>query len=311
MYPQGRSAVASTGDLLDLNLPPKPEDMTDEAEMELLNEQLRRLEMDSASTTTASSSSSQRSASPTGFPPDFASSSNSNQLKRMHSNLEARLHPFWATALGSRIVRISVYATDPNQFYSYKSPMLHEDPYDDDTFLKQQPIATREVATAADGSFQARLTLAWDKMCVHPGALQIAFGDPDAEHELYVVADLMPGPLGSAAPLSAQVNYAVRAPRVLRNVQPTDSKALVVPLTHSPVRLISDIDDTVKMSGILSGARAAFHNVFVKDLNDSIIPGMGDWYMGMWRRGVRFHYVVSYPEEADDGHSALTSHSVE
>jgi phosphatidate phosphatase APP1 len=66
-----------------------------------------------------------------------------------------------------------------------------------------------------------------------------------------------------------------------------------VPLTYSPIRVISDIDDTVKLSGVHCGARAVFHNVFVKDLEDNLIPGMGEWYSEMWRRGVRFHYVVS------------------
>jgi phosphatidate phosphatase APP1 len=48
------------------------------------------------------------------------------------------------------------------------------------------------------------------------------------------------------------------------------------------------------MSGITEGARAVFHNVFVKELKDGIIPGMGEWYTNMWERGVRFHYVVSF-----------------
>jgi hypothetical protein len=67
----------------------------------------------------------------------------------------------------------------------------------------------------------------------------------------------------------------------------------VIPITHSPIRVISDIDDTIKISNILSGARAVFRNVFVKELKDSVIPGMGEWYRGMWDRGIRFHYVVS------------------
>jgi len=70
-----------------------------------------------------------------------------------------------------------------------------------------------------------------------------------------------------------------------------------VPLTHSPIRVISDIDDTVKLSGIHRGARAVFHNVFVKDLEDNLIPGMGEWYTEMWRRGVSFHYVSNGPFE--------------
>ena len=66
-----------------------------------------------------------------------------------------------------------------------------------------------------------------------------------------------------------------------------------VSLTYCPIRVISDIDDTVKLSGVHCGARVVFQNVFVKDLEESLIPGMGEWYTEMWRRGVRFHYVVS------------------
>ena len=66
-----------------------------------------------------------------------------------------------------------------------------------------------------------------------------------------------------------------------------------VSLTYCPIRVISDIDDTVKLSGVHCGARVVFQNVFVKDLEENLIPGMGEWYTEMWRRGVRFHYVVS------------------
>jgi phosphatidate phosphatase APP1 len=56
--------------------------------------------------------------------------------------------------------------------------------------------------------------------------------------------------------------------------------------------VISDIDDTIKYSNILSGARSVFFNVFVKELHEILIPGMPEWYNQMWQRGVRFHYVV-------------------
>ncbi|PPR06163.1 hypothetical protein CVT24_000710 [Panaeolus cyanescens] len=72
---------------------------------------------------------------------------------------------------------------------------------------------------------------------------------------------------------------------------------VTVPVTHAPIRLLSDIDDTVKSAGVLSGARAIFHNVFVKELRDIIIPGMGEWYTKMWSMGVRFHYVSNGPYE--------------
>ncbi|KAJ3966777.1 hypothetical protein EV361DRAFT_808443, partial [Lentinula raphanica] len=72
---------------------------------------------------------------------------------------------------------------------------------------------------------------------------------------------------------------------------------LCIPLTHSPVRVISDIDDTIKYSNVTGGARAVFHNVFVRELKDIVIPGMGEWYEEMWKKGVRFHYVANGPFE--------------
>lgn len=64
--------------------------------------------------------------------------------------------------------------------------------------------------------------------------------------------------------------------------------------------LISDIDDTIKFSNILSGARSVFFNVFVKELHEALIPGMPEWYNALWTRGVRFHYVVCPHNYFDD-----------
>jgi phosphatidate phosphatase APP1 len=65
------------------------------------------------------------------------------------------------------------------------------------------------------------------------------------------------------------------------------------PITHCPIRVISDIDDTVKSSDIVSGARVVIQNVFVRELQDNVIPCMGEWYRSMFQRGERLHYVVS------------------
>jgi phosphatidate phosphatase APP1 len=61
--------------------------------------------------------------------------------------------------------------------------------------------------------------------------------------------------------------------------------------------LISDIDDTIKHSHVLSGARSVFYNVFVRDLSESLIPEMASWYNSLYQRGVRFHYVSNGPFE--------------
>ncbi|PPQ64719.1 hypothetical protein CVT24_008346 [Panaeolus cyanescens] len=100
------------------------------------------------------------------------------------------------------------------------------------------------------------------------------------------VTSTLPGIPSSTASSSSALN----SPSMLRT-------HVMVPITHAPIRLLSDIDDTIKSAGVVSGARAIFHNVFVKDLRDIVIPGMGEWYASMWSLGVRFHYVSNGPYE--------------
>lgn len=298
-----------TGDeTLDLSrLPPRPDEITEESELRELEQQLQEMDMDAASESSSSqhtkhSSSSSISSSSSTSSVAPLSDTISDNLQKWHDNLEARLHPFWSSALGNRTVRLVVFARDPELFESYKSPPLGSVVEDDDA-PQGRPIAMKEVQTGTDGSFQAKFHLRWEEMCIHPGAVHVAFGDPGLEHELYVQAQLLP-PIPSRPPTpsygtsytpynnpnSSSSSYFVR-PNV--NLGPTVITSISVPLTHSKVRLISDIDDTVKLSGVLQGGRALFQNVFVKDLADGVIPGMGEWYVDMWKRGVRFHYVVS------------------
>jgi hypothetical protein len=156
-------------------------------------------------------------------------------------------------------------------------------------------VATQDVQTTSNGYFQARFKIAWEDICRHPGALHIAFGEPKEEHELQVVAELLPSPLPRSPGVSPGVSASFPSSErpSIEHHTPTATSTLPISLTYTTVRLISDIDDTVKFSNILSGARAVFRNVFVKDYHDIIIPGMGEWYNDMWKQGVRFHYVVS------------------
>ncbi|KAI0695337.1 hypothetical protein C8T65DRAFT_665431 [Cerioporus squamosus] len=298
----------STEDLLaGTHLPPLPDEITDETEMQALDDKLRHLEFDARSVDSGrasdlmSTSSSESYGSRTPSSASFTSyKSDSSQalptlagtaadLQRWHANLEARLHPFWSSVLANRTVRVSLYAADPSLFEPSELESTYSEPSPD-----KEPIVTRQVTTAADGSFQVKFSVPWERMCVHPGALHVAFGGPELEQDLFVVADLLAPPSPAVTPAAGQ--YQDRPPAPLPGPV-TVSTSIPVPLTHSSIRVISDIDDTVKLSGILSGARAIFHNVFVKDLRDSVIRGMGEWYMDMWKRGVRFHYVSNGPFE--------------
>ena len=61
------------------------------------------------------------------------------------------------------------------------------------------------------------------------------------------------------------------------------------------ISLISDIDDTVKHTSVLSGARELFRNTFVRDLSSMSIEGVKEWYSRLTTLGVQIHYVSNSP----------------
>ncbi|KAK5175677.1 uncharacterized protein LTR77_000816 [Saxophila tyrrhenica] len=61
------------------------------------------------------------------------------------------------------------------------------------------------------------------------------------------------------------------------------------------VSMISDIDDTIKHSAILAGAREIFRNAFIRELGDLTIDGVREWYNTMHDMGVSLHYVSNSP----------------
>jgi len=206
--------------------------------------------------------------------------STASNVQELHANLERRLMPFWSSALSNRTVRISLYASEDavsiaqalgNEAYDYDDPRL-------------LPIASREVTTAQDGSFQVKFGVPWDVLLKHPDGVQFAFGDVTTEYDFFILAELLPPP-------PPPPTIAVPQPVSVNNA-PVSWAQIKVPLSYTPVRVISDIDDTVKTANVLSGARAIFYTVFVQSLVEIVIPGMGNWYTEMWQRGVRFHYVV-------------------
>ncbi|KAF7770671.1 hypothetical protein Agabi119p4_6645 [Agaricus bisporus var. burnettii] len=280
-------------------------------------------------------------------------------LQKLHCNLESRVQLFWSSCLSARTVRLHLFAS-PRDSLSFDAAHRHAE---DDA---HRPIATVDVLTGVDGSFNARVCIPWEKLCEHHRGVYIAYGLPAEEHDLVIVAELLPPPVlntsvstpnitsqnaqdprlkpsfSSQSHTPSQSNiYLDVPPHVNTHVQQSQSQSqshphlnallnslssslsssssflsssistlhstlmpsstslthTTLPITHSPIRIISDIDDTVKMSGITEGARAVFHNVFVKELKDGIIPGMGEWYTNMWERGVRFHYVSNGPFE--------------
>ncbi|BFZ58979.1 hypothetical protein PYCC9005_006047 [Savitreella phatthalungensis] len=61
------------------------------------------------------------------------------------------------------------------------------------------------------------------------------------------------------------------------------------------ISIISDMDDTVKHTGVVDGMREAFRNAFVKDLWRLEISGVRQWYARMAQTGSVLHYVSNAP----------------
>lgn len=197
-------------------------------------------------------------------------------LRRLHANVESRLQPFWSPVLPNRTVRLYLFATTPDR-HPITQHISGRHTY------SVSPLATQDVITGKSGSFQARFRVKWEDLHPHFGAHGTALDNSTKEPSLIIVAELQP--------LSATC---AKLPQERCNSEPLmqASVSVQIPITHCPIRVISDIDDTVKMSNITSGARTVFHNVFVKDLRDCVIPGMKEWYGNLFDRGIRFHYVV-------------------
>ncbi|KAF8878864.1 hypothetical protein BD779DRAFT_1553564 [Infundibulicybe gibba] len=267
----------STEELLkSVKLPPRPTEITEASEIEALERQFQRANPDIGDDPSpASSRSSLDMESP-------ASSSSQPSTQRpqtpLHANLESRLRPFWSSALSARKIRLYVFA------YPYQDDL----PRDNRKIMQTSvPLAAMDVSTAIDGSFDARFRVSWKTFAEHLMTSDEPSQGAPREQALVLCATILP-PSTQLSPTP---------PTFSSSRESNPSSTIRVNITNCPIRVISDIDDTVKHSGVLSGARAVFHNVFVKELRDIIIPGMGEWYTSMWDRGVRFHYVSNGPFE--------------
>lgn len=272
----------STEHLLEgIELPPRPEEITPESERRALRHPQHDFTLGTASTLTSAHSTPELPSLRPHKPPD---------ILRWHSNLETRLRPFWAGVLSNRTLQVSVRPhfdlTEAEAKFSSPSELA----------LLEKPLADGWAITDVNGAFKIRLSIPWDTLCTHPRGAPIASVNTNHEHDLSVVAELMPPPPPPSRSQTSSDPFPPGIPSPSLFV-PTAITTERVPLTHCPIRVISDIDDTVKMSGVTRGARTVFHNVFVKDLAENVIPGMGEWYSEMWRRGVRFHYVSNGPFE--------------
>jgi phosphatidate phosphatase APP1 len=89
--------------------------------------------------------------------------------------------------------------------------------------------------------------------------------------------------------------WTVEAALISPKANPKPVRREVKFVSDTGVSVISDIDDTVKNTAILSGARELFRNTFVRDLGSMAIEGVKEWYEKMIRMGAQVHYVSNSP----------------
>ncbi|KAH7335491.1 hypothetical protein B0J17DRAFT_670361 [Rhizoctonia solani] len=202
-------------------------------------------------------------------------------LRQLHANLDARLQPFWSSKLDNRLVRIKLYAQPLDPLSSGRNQI--KDP---------APLMVTTVKTNTQGYFSHKFSLSFEDLCTHDQTLGLAFGDHKTDHTFYAHAELLP-----LVSLSDSNGAGAEASRDIEIEDGAVRAETELPLTAAHVRLISDVDDTVKISEVLMGVRAIFHNVFVRHLDELVVPGMPELYSMLESRGVKFHYVSNGPFE--------------
>ncbi|GEM08971.1 actin patch protein [Rhodotorula toruloides] len=260
----------------------------------------------SAASSVASSRASSRANSPTRassssapppetWPQPFTLPSSPADLPRLHTNLHTRLLPFFGQKLPARKVRISIYP-------ALKGGQLWDG-----------ALATKVVSTVAPGGgFRTRLSVGGKELKkwleVVGSAPHSAGGEGGLDQlEVRVVAELLEPDggvstadswtdAGAAASVGGGGGYAQAKPTA------EDEVELGVAIqgeggAGGGVRVVSDVDDTIKWTEVLKGTKTIFRNVFVRELYEIRVPGMASWYKQMQTLGCHFHYVSNSPWE--------------
>ncbi|CAG8731381.1 3501_t:CDS:2, partial [Acaulospora colombiana] len=98
------------------------------------------------------------------------------QLKRMHSNLDLRLQPFWSSGIPNRPVILSIFCSnDSDQGETIETTSF--------TPLEEgrQPLFKIQTSTDAQGTFIQDISIPFETICTNPEGLSLAFGNYDTE----------------------------------------------------------------------------------------------------------------------------------
>lgn len=180
----------------------------------------------------------------------FAVSYSSAPLQVLHDNLHARLRLFFSQKLVGRRIRISIYLVPASLDTSPDSAEVC--------------IAKGTLITESGGVFKSSITVPWN-------------GDDPHRRQLRVRAEL----------LSEVEDETIDNEAALKAVMARSDEASVG-LSHArtKIRVISDIDDTIKLTHVLAGIKSVVRNVFTRPHTELVVPGMQEWYWSLYEKGV-------------------------
>ncbi|GAA5992824.1 hypothetical protein JCM10908_001356 [Rhodotorula pacifica] len=235
---------------------------------------------------------------PETWPSPFALPSDPSALPRLHTNLHTRLLPFFGLKLANRKIRLSAY------------PALGEGQ------LYDGVLATKVVRTSATsgGGFKTSLEVKGPELRKwldlvgngNGGSKSNGGGNGLDTLRVRIVAELLEPdpPVPSVVDTAPFSGVGIGSTATDRNAIATavDEVELDVAIQGEGgegggVRIVSDVDDTIKWTEVTKGTKTIFRNVFVRELAEIRVPGMSSWYRSLQAHGAHFHYVSNSPIE--------------
>lgn len=219
------------------------------------------------------------------------------EIRTLQRNLDERLRAFWTTRMEGREARVEI------------TPVFAGEENTPGQAARSGLLATTSLWSDSTGQISHDLVIPWHVLSAFCKSHQpVAQGrHPNQITALDVRALLMPrktpaqraydwaaGAIENADGLQAPAHdAAAEAPPIQTGWQ----RVTISEDAARKVRVISDVDDTVKVSGVIEGVRRMFHNVFVRDYTECAVPGVADWYGAMSAAGAGVHYVSNAPLE--------------
>ena len=196
--------------------------------------------------------------------------------KKMHENLLQRMRPFLSRPVVGRgmDVQIEGYIASEDRF---------------------RPLKRTTALSGEEGHFTTHLSIPVQESMEAPRIVRIRIRPLNRTRSESDLVSLGNGPSSS----SSAAENVEQVPIVAPHGTHTSSEILDIPLmTSGGVRILSDIDDTVRRTFVKAGSKQIIRQLFMNDITmDSAVSGVPEAYRILESEGAQFHYVSNSPWE--------------